>query len=82
MSKKNAVLGAVLGFFVFGIFYSTGVNKKGVTAFLGLCIAEMVLSQLPLTPVWIAPFVGGYLGYKWVNEHNAQVETGDMQPQF
>lgn len=82
MSKKNAVLGAVLGFFVFGIFYSTGANKKGVTAFLGLLIASMVLTQLSPMAAMIVNIAGGYLGYKWVNEHNAQVETGDMQPQL
>ena len=29
MSKKSPALGAVLGFFILGLFYSTGFTKKG-----------------------------------------------------
>ena len=36
MSKKSPIIGAILGFFILGLFYSTGFTKKGVIAVIAL----------------------------------------------
>ncbi len=79
MSKKNTALGAILGFFVFGIFYSTGFNKKGCFTFLGLLAASMILSMAagPVSSC-LANIAGAYLGYKWCNEHNLTADNSNI----
>ena len=73
MSKKNTVVAAILGFFVLGLFYSTGLNKKGVVAVLGLGVVNWIVANFISTEVSIlANLVGVYLGYKWASEHNAE----------
>ena len=77
MSKKSPILGAILGFFFLGIFYSTGFNKQGIIAVVGLIVVSWLLSMLVSPSVSIVVnLVGAFLGYKWANEHNAMVEEG------
>lgn len=77
MSKKNTVLAAILGFFVLGIFYSTGLNKKGLIAFLGLIVASWIVANfISAELAVIINIAGAYLGYRWASEHNAQIEGG------
>ena len=77
MSHKSPILGAILGFFVLGIFYSTGFNKQGIIAFVGLIVVSWLLSMFISAEVAvIVNLVGAFLGYKWVNDHNASIEGG------
>ena len=77
MSKKSPILGAILGFFVLGIFYSTGFNKQGVIAFVGLIVVSWLLSMFVSPEVAvIVNLVGAFLGYKWASDHNASIEGG------
>ncbi len=73
MSKKNPILAAVLGFIVFGIFYSAGL-KRGLMAFAALCLLSWfgasVLGSAEMS--CIANVAGAYLGYKWADAHNAE----------
>ena len=73
MEKKSPILGAVLGFFIIGLFYAGGF-KKGGLAFVGLCILSSVIAACisPSLSI-IANAAGAYLGYTWVNEHNAMI---------
>ena len=81
MAKKNAVLGAILGFFVFGIFYAGGMKKGGI-AFIGLVVASYVIGNfIAVEASFIANLAGAYLGYSWVNEHNAAVGAGTTSQQ-
>ncbi len=77
MSKKSPILGAILGFFVLGIFYSTGFNKQGIIAVVGLIVVSWLLSMLVSPSVSIVVnLVGAFLGYKWAKDHNAAIEGG------
>ena len=77
MSKKSPILGAILGFFVLGIFYSTGFNKQGIIAFVGLIVVSWLLSMFVSAEVAvIVNLVGAFLGYKWAKDHNAAIEGG------
>lgn len=77
MSKKSPILGAILGFFVLGIFYSTGFSKQGIIAVVGLIVVSWLLSMLISPSVAIVVnLVGAFLGYKWANDHNATIEGG------
>ena len=76
MSKKSPVLGAILGFFILGLFYSTGVNKKGVITVIALVFISWGVGLASPELSTIVAVIGAYLGYKWVNEHNAMVEEG------
>ena len=77
MSKKSPILGAILGFFVLGIFYSTGFNKQGIIAVVGLIVVSWLLSVFVSPEVSvIVNLVGAFLGYKWANDHNASIEGG------
>ena len=77
MSKKSPILGAILGFFVLGIFYSTGFNKQGIIAVVGLIVVSWLLSVLVSPSVSIVVnLVGAFLGYKWASDHNASIEGG------
>ncbi len=75
MSKKNPILAAVLGFIVFGVFYSAGL-KKGLIAVIALCLISWIcataLGSVELS--CIANVAGAYLGYRWANEYNADME--------
>lgn len=76
MSKKSIGLGAFLGFWVLGIFYSTGFNMKGVGAFIGLCVVSFVIANFvsPSLAV-VSNVIGAYLGYTWTKEHNNAIES-------
>ena len=83
MEKKSPVIGGVLGFFIIGLIYAGGV-KKGLIYFVGLCalstaIAACVTPHLSI----VANAIGAYLGYTWVNQHNAAIDgsvsTDDQQ---
>ena len=77
MSKKSPILGAILGFFVLGIFYSTGFSKQGIIAVVGMIVVSWLLSFFVSPEVSvIVNLVGAFLGYKWVNDHNASIEGG------
>ena len=80
MSKKSPILGAILGFFILGIFYSTGFSKQGIIAFVGLIAVSWVLSILVDPSVAaVVNLVGAFLGYKWSNDHNAAIGgSGEM----
>ncbi len=75
MSKRSPILAAVLGFTVFGIFYSAGL-KKGLLGCIALCLVSWfcaaVLGSVELS--CIANVAGAYLGYRWAHEHNAELE--------
>ena len=79
MSKKNVVVGAILGFFVIGLFYAKGLNKQSVLLVLGLCILCSLISMVGGPASIIVNFVGGYLGYKWCTEYNANLEGTAVQ---
>lgn len=75
--KKNVILGAFLGFWVLGIFYSTGFNKKGFGACIGLCAVSWVIANFVSPSVSaVVNAIGAYLGYTWTKEHNAELESG------
>ena len=75
MSKKNTVIAAILGFFVFGLFYSTGLNKKGVISVLGLMVVSWVVANfISAELAAIVNVAGAYLGYRWASEHNAEID--------
>lgn len=77
MSKKSPILAAILGFFVLGIFYSTGFNKQGIVAVVGLIVVSWLLSMFVSPEVSvIVNLVGAFLGYKWANDHNAAIGGG------
>ena len=77
MSKKSPIHGAILGFYVIGIFYSTGFNKQGIIAFVALIAVSWVLSILVDPSVAaVVNLVGAFLGYKWSNDHNAAIGGG------
>ena len=79
MSKKSPILGAILGFFVLGIFYSTGFNKQVIIAVVGLIVVSWLLSMLVSPSVSIVVnLVGAFLGYKWAKDHNAAIEGGSV----
>ena len=73
MSKKNAILGAILGFLVFGIFYAGGMKKGGIAFVILMVVSYALCSFISTEVAVIANLVGAYLGYSWVNEHNAAV---------
>lgn len=79
MKKKSPILGAILGLFILGLFYATGMTKKGLIAVVGLGILQTALSQL-IDPslAGVISIVGLFLGYRWTAEHNKQVENGDV----
>ena len=75
--QKSPILAVILGFFVLGIFYSTGFNKQGVIAVVGLIVVSWLLSMFVSPEVSvIVNLVGAFLGYKWANDHNASIEGG------
>ena len=77
MSKKSPILGAILGFFILGIFYSTGFSKQGIIAFVGLIAVSWIISILVDPSVAaVVHLVGAFLGYKWSNDHNAAIGGG------
>ena len=79
MSKKSPILGAILGFFVLGIFYSTGFNKQGAIAVVGLIVVSWLISiAVGPEPAVLVNLVGAVLGYKWANDHNAAIGGGEM----
>lgn len=79
MKKKSPILGAILGLFILGLFYATGMTKKGLIAVIGLVILQTALSQL-IDPslAGVISIVGLFLGYRWTAELNKQVENGDV----
>ena len=76
MSKKSPIIGAILGFFILGLFYSTGFTKKGVIAVVALTFISWGAGLAAPELATIVAVVGAYLGYKWVGEHNAMVDGG------
>ena len=75
MSTKNPFLGAVLGFFVLGIFYSGGI-KKGSIACILLCTFSYILLNFVSSGVSIiANLIGAGLGYVWAKQHNEQISS-------
>ena len=62
MKQKNPILGAVLGLFILGLYYSTGFNKRALFIVAGLIIASyaimfLISTSLPRNtmkalPVW------------------------------
>ena len=73
MSKKSPVLGAILGFFIHGLFYSTGFNKKGVITVIALVFISWGVGLASPELATIVSIAGAYLGYKWTSEHNAML---------
>ena len=76
MSKKSPVVGAILGFFILGLFYSTGFNKKGIITVIALGFISWGVGLASVELSTIVAIVGAYLGYRWSNEHNAMLEEG------
>ena len=77
MSKKNTILSAILGFFILGLFYATGLNKKGVVSVLGLMVVSWVVANFVSVELSaLVNVAGAYLGYRWASEHNAEIDGG------
>ena len=76
MSKKSPVIGAILGFFILGLFYSTGFNKTGIIAVIALVFICWGVGLASPELATIVSIAGAYLGYRWSNEHNAMLEEG------
>lgn len=77
MGKKNTIVAAILGFFILGLFYSTGLNKKGVISVLGLMVVSWVVANFVSAELAaIVNVAGAYLGYRWASEHNAEIDGG------
>ena len=76
MSKKSPAIAAILGFFIFGLFYSAGFTKKGVITVIVLMFVSWGGGLASPFVSLLVAIVGAYLGYKWANEHNAQIESG------
>ena len=69
---KNEVVAGILGFFIFGIFYSYGFNKQSVLIVLGLCVLSSVIAMtLGTTIGLIVNIACAYLSVKKVKEVNA-----------
>ena len=84
MERKNVNIAIVLGFFVLGLFYVTGLTKKGIIAVVGLTIVSYLLQTMVSPTVsLVANFAGAYLGYTWTKELNAaldaKVEAGEVE---
>jgi hypothetical protein len=67
---KNTVLAGILGFFVIGIFYATGFNKKGLEYFIALTVASVILNFISPALGIIVNVAGTYFGYKIAEEYN------------
>lgn len=80
MSKKSPVIGAILGFFILGLFYSTGFNKKGVITVIALVFISWGVGLASPELATIVSVAGAFLGYRWAKEHNAAVD-GEMPAQ-
>ena len=79
MQKKSPIIGAILGFILIGLPYSGGW-KKGLLAFLALTVLNVglnVLLEMPICSL-IGDAIGAYLGYTWVNEHNAALGSQEV----
>lgn len=74
MKQKNPILGAVLGLFILGLYYSTGFNKRALFIVAGLIIASYAIMFL-ISPdlMWVVNAASAYLGYKFAKEHNESV---------
>jgi hypothetical protein len=76
MEKKNVNIAAVLGFFVLGLFYVTGLSKKGIIAVIGLTIVSYAIqTTVGPTVSLVANIAGAYLGYTWAKEFNASIDS-------
>ena len=74
MEKKNVVLSTILSFFVFGLFYVLGFNKKSAMYVVGLCVASWLIQMVAgPTPSLVVNIPGAYLGNKFAKEINAGV---------
>ena len=72
--KKSPVVGAILGFFIIGLFY-TGNMKRALFAFIGLCCLSTAIAAC-ISP-WlsiIANAIGAYLGHTWIKQYNAVID--------
>ena len=78
MKKKSPILGAILGLFILGLFYATGMTKKGLIAVIGLGILQTLARLIDPSLAGVISIVGLFLGYRWTAEHNKQVENGDV----
>ena len=79
MSKKNPIVGAILGFFIFGIFYAD-TTKRGISAFIGLMLASFATAYfVGSVGSTIVAFVGAYLGYSWCKERNDAIDAGALE---
>jgi len=73
---KKETIAAILGFFVWGLFYVER-SKKIFMAIAGLCVASYVLVNfVSPTAGLIVNIAGAYLGHKWMKEKlDAEGET-------
>ena len=75
MNKKSPVLGAILGFFIIGLFY-TGNMKRAAIAFIGLCcLSSIIAACISPSLCMLVNAAGAYLGYTWINEYNKVVDS-------
>ena len=73
MSKKNPILGGVLGLFLFGVLYAS-FDKRGLIAFVALMAVSIAISAIVgPNASFIVSIAGAYLSYKWCNEHNEAI---------
>ena len=76
MEKKNVTVCTIVSFFVLGLFYVLGFNKKSVMYVVGLCIASWAIQMVAgPTPSLIVNIAGAYLGNKFAKEYNAGLDV-------
>lgn len=72
MEKKNVMVCTILSFFVFGLFYVLGFNKKSAMYVVGLCVASWLITMAAgPTAALVVNIAGAYLGNKFAKEINA-----------
>ena len=80
MEKKNVTVCTIASFFVLGLFYVLGFNKKSVMYVVGLCVASWLITMaVGPTPSLVVNIVGAYLGNKIAKEINAGLDVPEIE---
>ena len=80
MEKKNVTVCTIASFFVLGLFYVLGFNKKSVMYVVGLCVASWLITMaVGPTPALVVNIVGAYLGNKIAKEINAGLDVPEIE---
>jgi hypothetical protein len=76
---KNQLLAGFLGFFIIGIFYGTGFNKRGLEYFIALTVGSVILSTIHPGLGIIINVLGAYFGYKAAEEYNRDLKADEAR---